>query len=145
MKRGGNRSGQGPSHLCEGPRDLMLGPGIRQNWDRKGVPGTAWNPPAHRGLMERRRSQGEDKTARTEAETLEERVGEACWAVAEDERHRWVGPAPTVSTAASRSFRPRSPVCHLMFAVKYLQICSHGNQGFKVTLTILFSQMCFSG
>lgn len=44
-------------------------------------------------------------------------------------------PAPTTSTAASRSLT-RNPLCHLMFAVKYLQICSHGNRGFKVTLTV---------
>lgn len=52
---------------CEGPRGLVLGHGMRQNWDRKAVLGTPlelpysqW--PAH----EERRSEGKEEKERTE-------------------------------------------------------------------------------
>lgn len=94
---------------------------MRQNWDRKGVRGTVGTLllPAH-GDKEAL-GRGERKRTLVRHAGREGEKG----GLAEDERCQWMWPAP-----AGRLLPPTPsfhPLCHLMFAVKYLQTCSHGN------------------
>lgn len=94
---------------------------MRRNWDRKRVWGTVGTLllPAHEDKEEQGRRERKRTLVRHAGREGEE------GGLAEDERCPRMRPAP-----AGRRLPPAPslhPVCHLMFAVKYLQTCSHGN------------------